>query len=378
MIDPTCTDGTVDALRPLHAWLVRHEHDAIETDARLWSMPGIFRRWGSLSAPVYLPAVAPHITRGLDDTGHIPTVRLPEGVRGRLASHEEELWCVRSPLAALPCEGPPLPEGYPVNPYLQRGPEVYGEGHAWIGEVRRTCARCGCACGVTPLAARVAPITWQARGLGDVDCARGDERTRNTLRDNLTAYLCGGFGEQTYRTTPAMRRGILERAAAPVSAGGRWLLPDDVTPEDADERERPRWVDLAALVRESPTAQRCSPLAFDRWLADAGPAPREGWFVAGMWSEAKPRIAALLAVDGPPVYLDARALVAAVRASWCGEERHGHAHPAEIVCLDLRELHEERPRATRPSLLLLLPTADPVPDGPVGLRSARALWSSGR
>lgn len=377
MIDPTCTDDTVAALRPLHAWHVGLECDAIEADTRLWSMPGIFRRWGTLYASVYLPAVAPYLVRGLDGTDHIPTVRLPEGVRGRLASHDEELWCVRSPLAALPCEGSPLPEGHPVNPYLQRGPEVHGEGHVWVGEVRHTCARCGCARGVTPLAARAAPTSWQARGLGDVDCARGDERTRNTLRDSLTAYLCGGFGEQTYRTTPAMRRGILERATAPISAGGRWLLPDDVAPEDADELERPRWVDLAALVRESPTAQR-SLLAFDRWLAGAGPAPREGWFVAGMWSEAKPQIAALLAVDGPPVYLDARVLVAAVRASWRDEERHGNAHPAEIVCLDLRELHEEWLRAARPSLLLLLPAADPALDGPVGLRSARALWSSGR
>ncbi len=54
MIDPICTDDTVAALRPLHAWHVGAERDAIETDTRLWSMPGIFRRWGSLYAPLYL------------------------------------------------------------------------------------------------------------------------------------------------------------------------------------------------------------------------------------------------------------------------------------------------------------------------------------
>lgn len=385
MINPVTDPITVDeqataALLPLYRWHADLAIDSIETDSRLWPMPGIYLRHGDEYREVYLPALEQYMTRTFDNEK--PAVRLPEGARGRRASYEVELWCVTSPVAPHPCEGSPLPDGVPVPRH--HGPQL-GEGHAWSGSIAgRDCMRCGCRFGVRRLGVRPAPIAWvdivsgwAPRGLGEVDCVRGDERTRQTLLAALTEYQSGGFGAQTYRTTPAMRRALLERVSAQIYAGGRWLLPDDVTPETADELEERRWVDLAALVRQTPSTQRNLP-AFDQWVAgEAGP-PREAMWRGGMWSEVKPVLEGLVRGDGPPIYVDARAMLGALRRSWRGEDRHGFAHPAEIAMLDLREMHDDLPRQSRCSLLVLFPPSDEALDRPSGLCSARALWSSGR
>ncbi len=363
----------------------------------LHASPGVvLQLHGEHWAPVYLPALAPHLVHDLTPRAGQhgypvgAVVRLPEGPKGRLAKYEQRLGAARSPSAVAPCEGPDL------GRELRHDEREGNEGHVWRYSVDSgvACARCRCLGGIKPLTAELAFPEWEHDphlwcrpqaakdlGLGLVTCSLGDEETRSRARENLTNYLTGGFGRQTYVTSPQSRRAILQRASSDFDVGGRWQLPDDVTPETAGEEEHPHWLDLGAMLLGSAAhlgADADALAVWGAWLTGDEPEapPREQW--DPVYSDLLLR--QLKPVLGRPgvLYVDSRSLLTALLRT--GVARHMRAaHPAEEVVRDLRSTHElVRHRDERASVMVLFPVLDEKPERESGLLVARKVWGSGR
>lgn len=359
--------------------------------------PGVvLQLHGEHWAPVYLPALAPYLVHDLTPRAGQhgypvgAVVRLPEGPKGRLAKYEQRLGAARSPSAVALCEGPAL------GRELRHDEREGNEGHVWRYAVDSgvACVRCRCLGGIKPLTAELAFPEWEHDphlwcrpqaakdlGLGLVTCSLGDADDRRRAHENLTAYLAGGFGQQVYVTSPQSRRAILQRASSDFDVGGRWQLPDDVTPETAGEEERPHWLDLGGLLLGSAShlgADADETMVWAAWLNgdEAEAPPREQW--DPVYSDL------LLCQLGPllgrpgVLYLDARSLLTALLRT--GVARHVRlAHPAEEFLRDLRSTHElVRRRDERASVMVLFPQLDEKAERESGLLVARKVWASGR
>lgn len=365
----------------------------LEDDTRYWPMPGILRCVGGETyVEVYLPTLVPYATHDLrpryrgDGTDYVSggfEVRLPEGSRGKLERFPTTIRCVASPTAAAPCEGDPTypSQGSREHESSREGARGHRWGQGYAGTVY--CVRCRCS-------GALVPLTWiephprvfgveLCRGVGGVTCVMGDDTTRRLLLESvLTTPPPSRDVVRIDVTPPSQRRAIRERALSPFDAGGRWLLPQDVTPETAPEDERPLWIDLGAvLVEEAVRLVNAEPDLWRAWLAgdeDEGP-PHAVWGRV-WWDGLLARMREHFAGDKPPIYIDARALVAALRRTgvdgWRMQE-----HPAAMLVSELRLAHDKHTRAGRPSVLLLLPDPDPK-DREIRLESTRRVWASGR
>ncbi len=367
----------------------------------LHAMPGIvLHLHGEHWAPVYLPALAPYLVNDLTPRAGQhgypagAVVHLPEGLRGRRAKFTQRVDCARSPSAVVTCEGAPLARE------LRHDERDDVRGHVWRYSTMHgiTCVRCGCAGGVRPLTAEFAPhhadYGFRAPQVGDIVCAVGDAETRNKLRAGTLDYLTGGFGRQTYATSAQSRRAILQRATSPFDVGGRWELPQDVTPETRLEGET--WVSLDDLLLENvaddvqviaatykgaavEVAHRTTGVrgTWDEWLAGGDEAPPR-WAWDPVYSALVTRTLPALLQRPGVVYLDARRLLSALLRT--GVANHMRmAHPAEELIRDLRSVHERVPRRDeRASVMVLFPQLDEKLERDSGLLVARKVWASGR
>lgn len=354
----------------------------------LHAMPGIvLHLYGEHWAPVYLPALAPYLVNDLTPrTGAHgykagAVVHLPEGLRGRRAKFTQRVDCARSPSAVVTCEGAPLARE------LRHDERDDVRGHVWRYSTMHgiTCVRCGCAGGVRPLTAEFAPhhadYGFRAPQVGDIVCAVGDAETRNKLRAGTLDYLTGGFGRQTYATSAQSRRAILQRATSPFDVGGRWELPEDVTPETASDEERPHWRDLGAMLLDSAAHLGADWLALAVWSSwlkgdELEAPPRQQW--DPVYADLLTRQLAALVQQPGVVYLDVRSVLTALLRT--GVSMHMRmAHPAEEVIRDLRSYHELiRQRDERASVMVLFPQLDEKLERDSGLLVARKVWASGR
>jgi len=355
--------------------------------AVLHALPGIvLHLHGEHWAPVYLPALAPYLVHDLTPRAGQhgypagAVVHLPEGLRGRRAKFVQRVDCARSPSAVVTCEGEPLGRD------LRHDERDDVRGHVWRYSIMHgiTCARCGCAGGVRPLIAEFAPrhddYGFRAPQIGEVTCAVGDAETRNKLRAATLDYMAGGFGKQLYMTSAQSRRAILQRATSPFDVGGRWELPEDVTPETAGDDERPHWRDLGVLLLDSAAclgADADALAVWSAWLAGDEPEapPRQQW--DPVYADLTRQLKALVQQPGV-VYLDTRSLLTALLRT--GVAMHMRlAHPAEEVIRDLRSYHELiRQRDERASVMVLFPQLDEKLERDSGLFVARRVWGSGR
>jgi hypothetical protein len=382
--------------------------------AVLHALPGIVlhlhkEHW----TPVYLPALASYFVHDLTPRAGPhgypagAVVHLPEGLRGRRAKMVQRVDCARSPSAVIPCEGEPL--GRELHPTERED----SNGHAWryiVTNCSYRCVRCGCAGGVKPLTAEFAPqlqaptdsgvVAMLTRvgvienGLGQVMCAVGDAETRRKLHDGTLGYLTGGFGKQLYMTSPQSRRAILQRASSPFDVGGRWELPEDVTPETRLEGEM--WWALDDLLLENvdndvqviaatyqgaavEVAHKSSGVrgTWDEWLAGGNEAPPR-WAWDPVYSALVTRTLPALLQRPGVIYLDTRRLLTALLRT--GIANHMRmAHPAEELIRDLRAVHERvRQRDERASVMVLFPQLDEKLERDSGLLVARKVWASGR
>jgi len=343
---------------------------------------------GEQWAPVYLPALAPYFVHDLTPRAGPhgypagAVVHLPEGLRGRRAKMVQRVDCARSPSAVVTCEGEPLGRD------LRHDERDDVRGHVWRYSITHgiTCVRCGCAGGVRPLTAEFAPRIvevnpWRQPLIGEITCAIGDAETRNKLRAGTLDYLTGGFGKQLYMTSPQSRRAILQRATSPFDVGGRWELPEDVTPETASDEERPHWRDLGAMLLDSAAhlgADADALAVWSAWLAGDEPEapPRQQW--DPVYADLLTRQLAALVQQPGVVYLDVRLVLTALLRT--GVAMHMRlAHPAEEVIRDLRSYHELiRARDERASVMVLFPQLDEKLERDSGLLVARKVWASGR
>lgn len=367
--------------------------------AVLHPQPGILLHVGGDEwRSIYLPALAPYLTHDLeprvDGHGHPQgaVVLLPEGAKGRRAKYPNKLGCVVSPVAAALCEGE---HNSPGTREWEESRPGFG-GHRWRKTMNSGiyCVRCRCSGDLRPLVALPAPLAITegpyrvreneraplAERLGAVTCFYGDAETQRVQRATWLEYLC--LPKQTHAariivTDHRNRRALLDRARSDFDAGGRWQLPDDVTPETAPEAEAPLWLDLAALLLSLPTPQG-APERWQEWLDGGNEAPPRMHWDQVSYSELGAVLKPRLACDGPPIYIDARRLLATLcRTSIDGHVRH--EHPAQEIVSRLRTWHEaSHSRANRPSLLVLFPPADEALDRETGLGSSRRLWGSGR
>lgn len=381
-----------DEVAPINGCAEGEPADAIEIDVRYWAQPGILRRIPDSDAYVetYLPALVPYMTEGLrpryrgDGTDYVSggfEVRLPEGPKGRLERFPTEIRCLRSPAAAAPCEGD---KAYPAPDSREHASTREGaRGHRWGQGYAGTiyCVRCRCS-------GALAPLTWVethpsrlgvdlCRGSGDITCVIGDATTRRQQPESiLTTPPPSRDARRIDVTPPSQRAAILARAFNPFDAGGRWLLPDDVTPESAPPQEDAHWLDLGEELLACADDEGRSTWA--AWLAGEEPEapPRAHWVT--LWRATLARIAPHLLEADAAVYVDARALLGALRRTGVAGTMVSCRTWAEQASSDLRALHEERRRGERCSLLVLFPEVDPAADRECGLDTARRVWGSGR
>jgi len=364
----------------------------------LHAHPGVLlQQYGDVWRPVYLPALAPYLVHDLEPRANFhghplgAVVRVPEGPKGRLAKLEQRLSCVESPTAAAPCEGDDSPNS---REWEESRPGFAG--HRWRSTIHSGiyCVRCRCSGDLRPLVALPALVgfmegPYRPRGNskakpgeehGAVTCFYGDAETQ--LRQRMTMHEFFSLPKSVHDarivvTAEQDRRALLARARGDFDAGGRWQLPDDVTPDTAPPDEAPLWVDLAALLLSLPTPAG-APERWQEWLDGGAEAPPRLYWDQVFYGELCEVLAPRLACDGPPIYLDARKVLAALCRT--GIEGHiRHEHPAQEIISRLRTWHSvSHSRADRPSLLVLFPPADDAIDRETGLGSSRRLWASER